>query len=247
MARDLDSLVRLQSALSGARIAKEQLDGVPESMRELHDEHQERSGAIESLRAQIQEAELGRRASEAAADDVQVRLDRFQQHVNQVSTQREYGTLLSEIDGAKAELSVHEEEALAAIERSDEASSEIEEMKESFDELDGRYQEALKEWELRKPSVAKELEELEAELRQLNETIAPNLMSRFERLFDRMDGEALASISKVEKTARAPSVWHCANCNYRVRPQVVVDIRKNGNLHQCESCQRFLFWQDDES
>ena len=60
-------------------------------------------------------------------------------------------------------------------------------------------------------------------------------------------GEALASISKVEKTARAPSVWHCSNCNYRVRPQVVVDIRNNGNLHQCESCQKFLFWQEDES
>ena len=247
MARDLDSLVRLQSALTEARIAREQLDGVPESMRELHDEHQERAEAIETLGAQIQEAELGRRASEAAADDVQVRLARFQEHVNRVSTQREYGLLLSEIDAAKAELSLHEEEALAAIERSEESTSELESQKDSFEELDARYQEALQEWELRKPSVAQELEELEAELRRLHETIPPNVLSRFERLFERLEGEALASISKVDKTARVPSVWHCANCNYRVRPQVVVDIRNNGNLHQCESCQRFLFWQEDES
>ena len=138
MARDLDSLVRLQSALTGARIAREQLDGVPESMRELHDEHQDLSQVIETLRAQIQEAELGRRTAEAAADDVQVRLARFQEHVNRVSTQREYGSLLSEIDTAKAELSLHEEEALAAIERGDESTSELESRKDSFEELDAR-------------------------------------------------------------------------------------------------------------
>ena len=245
MARDLDSLVRLQSALTEARSAKEQLESVPDSMRELHEEHQAHSHIVQTLESQILEAELSRRGSEAGAQDAQVKLARFQEHVNRVSTQREYGSLLSEIDAAKAELSVHEEEALASIEKIDEATAELDENKVGYDELDGRYQEALQEWELRKPSVAKELEELEAEVQDLRKGIPQNLLLHFERLFDRLNGQALAEISKVEKVAKRPSVWHCANCNYRVRPQVVVDIRNNGNLHQCESCQRFLFWQEE--
>ena len=245
MARDLDSLVRLQTVLTEARSAKEQLDGVPDSMRELHEEHLEISSIMQALEAQMQEAELSRRASEAAAQDVQIRLARFQEHVNRVSTQREYGSLLSEIDAATAELSGHEEEALAAIERFDEATAELETHKDGFEELDGRYQEALKEWEQLKPSVAKEFAELEVELGDLKKAIPANLLLRFERLYDRLGGRALARISKIEKSAKAPSVWHCADCNYRVRPQVVVDIRNHGNLHQCDSCQRFLFWLDE--
>ena len=154
MARDLDSLVRLQSALTEAGSAREQLEGVPDSMRELHEEHQTHSQTVNGLEAQIQEAELSRRASESAAQEVQTRLNRFQEQVNLVSTQREYGSLLSEIDSAKAELSGHEEQALAAIERSEEATTELDGHRSGFEELDGRYQEELKEWEVRKPSVA---------------------------------------------------------------------------------------------
>ena len=35
--------------------------------------------------------------------------------------------------------------------------------------------------------------------------------------------------------------WHCSACNYRVRPQVVVEIRNSDNLVQCDSCKRILF------
>ncbi len=35
--------------------------------------------------------------------------------------------------------------------------------------------------------------------------------------------------------------WSCGACNYRVRPQVVVEIRTQGSLIECDSCKRILF------
>jgi len=245
MARDLDSLVGLQRALTEDRITREQLAGVPESMREIHEEHQGRLQIIQDLQQVIEDADHSRRESEAAAQDVSVRLKRFREQVNQVSTQREYGALLSEIDEAQTELSTHEDVALAAIGSADEAEEQIEEQRSDFEELDTQYQEQLAEWEAQKPDVERRLKAVEAEIAQLREDIPRALMVRFERLFDRLEGQALAMISKVDTMSKKPASWHCSHCNYRVRPQVVVNIKNNGNLNQCESCQRFLYWQEE--
>lgn len=137
--------------------------------------------------------------------------------------------------------------ALKAIESGDEAKTQAETLEREFEELDAKYKAALKEWDAQKPAVADELQRLEAEIEELKTAIPSNVMLHFRRLFEHLDGEALASISMVEKGARAIAVWHCSNCNYRVRPQVVVEIKARGSLNQCESCQRFLFWSDEAS
>jgi predicted nucleic acid-binding Zn-ribbon protein len=46
-------------------------------------------------------------------------------------------------------------------------------------------------------------------------------------------------------TPRGPVVWHCSVCNYRVRPQMIVEIKTNGALVQCERCHRFLRVEDN--
>ena len=211
MARDLDSLVRLQEALNQAKTAKRQLEGVPDSMQELHEKHQERLSAIQTFRDQEKESELERRTAESATEDAQARFDRYQGQVSQITTQREYGSLLKEIDEAKAEMTAQEEVALKAIETGDEAKTQAEALESEFTELDSEYKKELKGWEKEKPAVADELQSLETEIEELKAAIPSNVMLHFRRLFERLDGQALSSISKVEKGAKAIAVWHCAN------------------------------------
>jgi predicted nucleic acid-binding Zn-ribbon protein len=40
------------------------------------------------------------------------------------------------------------------------------------------------------------------------------------------------------------TMWHCTACNYNVRPQIVVEIRNNGSLIQCDSCKRILYFEE---
>ena len=122
-------------------------------MREIHDEHSEHLERIQALEAQIQEAELSRRASEAAAADAQQKLTHFQEQVNRVTTQREYGSLLKEIDAAKEEMSSHEEAALGTLEVIDTAQTELEQQRGEFEELDSKYKEMLAGWEVYEPQI----------------------------------------------------------------------------------------------
>ena len=244
MARDVDALVELQQVLEEAETARRQLEGVPDSMRETHDQYLEHRARIETLEAQILADETSRRAAEAAAEAAQSKLDHYLQQVNRVTTQREYGSLLTEIDTVKAEISSHEEEALGLIERTDAAQGEIETQKGEFSELDSSYQKLLAAWEQEKPSVAARLNDVTKEIERLQESIPRHLVAQFERLYERHGGHAFAAVTKVQTSPRAAGVWHCSVCNYSVRPQVIVQIKDQGSLIACESCHRFLHIED---
>ncbi len=244
MPRELDSLVQLQLALKEADTARRQLADLPDSMREVHDQHRTAVETMRRLTEQIETDEHERRTAEAAASDASLKLGQYQEQINRVTTQREYGALLKEIDAVKAKVGGHEEEALAVIERIEGARRELEQVRGEFASLDQRYREQLELWEQERPSVVARLEDVEREVVRLRALIPNHLLRQFELLFQRLDGDALSTVARMQAVPRGPVVWHCSVCNYRVRPQVIVEIKTAGALVQCERCHRFLRVED---
>jgi len=246
MARPLETIIELQDALERLHAAERQLEGIPDWMRELHAEYRERKGEIEALEQQAEEAAAERRTAEVEISDTQEKLKRYQRQINEVSTQREYGALLQEIDTAKSRIAELEEQAYACMERIDRANSSLEEQRGAFRELDERHQAELAKWEEEKPGIAEEAEKLRGRVDVLREHLPRPQLAYFERIFERTGGEALAPIRKIERS-RGATMWHCGACNYNVRPQVVVDVQDRGALLQCDSCKRILYVETESA
>ena len=242
----IEKVVELQDAISRLRDAEQRLQGIPDWMRELHDEHVSRRAEIDALDEAAQTATRERRTAEASAQDAQEKLKKYQQQINRVSTQREYGALLQEIDTVKSQISGFEEQGLAALEKTEQTQKELESKRESFRELDERYQTELARWENEKPEIARQAEELRARITELRAQVPRPQLSLFDRLLDRYPGGALAAVRLIERPGRTQREWHCSACNYRVRPQVVVEIRNSGNMVQCDSCKRVLFLEPEQ-
>jgi hypothetical protein len=245
MPRELDSLVQLQIALKEADTARRQLAGIPDSMREIHDQHRLHVETMSRLEAQIEIDERERRSAEMAAGDASAKLGQYQEQINRVTTQREYGALLKEIDAVKSKASTHEDEALGILERIESARRELEQARGEFAGLDQRYKEMLEQWEQERPQVAARLEDVERDIKRLQSLLPGQMLRQFEILYRRLDGDTLATVSKMAAAPRGPVVWHCSVCNYRVRPQMIVEIKTNGALVQCERCHRFLRVEDN--
>jgi predicted nucleic acid-binding Zn-ribbon protein len=244
MPRELDSLVQLQLALKEADTARRQLEDLPDSMRETHDQHRTATETMRRLEEQIEADERERRSAESAASDANVKLGQYQEQLNRVTTQREYSALLKEIDAVKVKVGGHEEEALVVIERIEGARRELERLRGDYTGLDQRWREMLEQWEQQRPQVAARLEAVERDIDRLRKQIPGHLLRQFELLYQRLAGDALSTVSRIQAAARAPVVWHCSVCNYRVRPQVIVEIKATGALVQCERCHRFLRVED---
>lgn len=244
MTQHLETIVELQGALDQLRDADQRLHGIPEWMKELHEEHRARQTEIEGLEGDAEALGRDRRAAEAAIGDVQEKLKKYQQQINKVSTQREYGALLQEIDTAKAQIAASEEQALSMIERYDQTQKELAAKRESFREVEERYAVELARWEGEKPAVAKQVDELRGRIAVLKDRLPKGLVSQYERIRERHPSGALAPIRLLERPGRGQREWHCGACSYRVRPQVVVEIKNNGSLVQCDSCKRILYVEE---
>ena len=245
MSDPLQRLLDYDRAARDLTATRELLGGVPEEMRALHDEFTAARAELDALEVAVLEAKRERAASEGAIADAQERLKKFQAQVPRVRNQREYGALLSEIDGSKAEIRRFEEEALAAIEAAEAAENELASRRASFSDLESRHAAGLAEWEQRKPEVARRAAALEADSERLRGELPKGIVAQYDRIAQRYRGEALSPLRRAD-TPGTTQVWFCSTCNYQIRPQVAFEVRSRGSIVQCEGCRRFFFVEADE-
>jgi uncharacterized protein len=247
MSQYLDPILELQRALLDLKAAEKRLTGIPDWMRELHDEHNTRLAEIATLEEGAEAAAKERRTAEAATSDAQEKLKKYQQQINKVSNQREYGALLQEIDTVKRQITTSEEQAFSSLERSEQAQKDLDAKREAFRELAERYAAETARWEAEKPGIIAHIDTLKGRIAGYREQLPKNVVSQFERILDRHPTGAMAPVRLMERPGgKGPREWHCGSCNYRVRPQVVVEIRNTGAMVQCESCKRILYLEPAE-
>ncbi len=244
MPNTTESIVELHEVLAALKDQKALYEGVPESMSQLHEERESVKREIDEIDEQLQRSELERRSQDGSAAEFKERIDQLQDQIGQVTTQREYGAILSEIDTAKENLRTHEEASLGELEASEEATTRKTELEDRFKELDGDYQTQLAAWEEERPAVKDRIDQLEAQLEVVRGKVSASVLAQFERLFERHDGDPLAKIHKIDRSG--PSMWRCSVCNYSVRPQVVVEIRRSSELVLCECGRQRIFYIETE-
>jgi predicted nucleic acid-binding Zn-ribbon protein len=244
MSQILQGVRELQDLLNQLKDAERRLNEIPEWMTELHQEHSARQGEIAALEEVAENAGRERRAAEAAVQDAQEKLKKYQQQISKVSNQREYGALLQEIDAVKVQISTQEEAALGSLDSAETAQTNLTELREAFRELDERYSAELARWESEKPEVARQVEALRLRVKEIKGSLPRGRLSQFERILDRYPGGALSQIRIIERPGKGQREWHCSACNYRIRPQVLVEIRAGNELIQCDSCKRILFIEE---
>lgn len=233
-------LLRFDQTLAAQEAARNELEGVPEAMREIH---QAFSKAREELSRLEEDHRQAREALQSAEEKVaaqQEKLKKFQQQVSRVRNQREYAAVLAEIDQARSELRELEAQAMAALERNDQVAAELATRRSEFARLETEYQSALAAWEGEKPALRARLGTLDAELASLRGALPVPIVTQYLRVRDRHPRSALARVESVEIPGK-PALWHCSACHYQVRPQAAMELRRGGTFIQCESCRRFLY------
>jgi predicted nucleic acid-binding Zn-ribbon protein len=247
MPRTLDTLIELSQILTELDEARHRIEDVPEVMKELHAQYQVHKAKLDELSEIETSSEQARRAAESEAAELQTKVDHYQGQIPQVSTQREYGALLSEIDAAKERKRELEESAIVSLEALDTAKTEREALEAEFKAVNDQYQEQLAAWEADKPVTAAEIKKLEAQLVVLKEKLPKLALRQYERSFQRRGGNPMALIQVIEQVGRnARKIYSCSGCNYEVRPQVVVEIRSTGGIQMCDGCGSIFYLDESE-
>jgi len=224
-------IIDLEIAMFDAQISAEQ-----EALAESEKIFDERQGSIIELKEKIEAAEAQRRELEAELSDEVNRIKERQSKMMQVQTNREYQSLLKEIEDSKKSMREKEEEIVTLMETS-EANSKIMAEQENLTEdetktLDAESKKAKKHAASIERKKAKFVKKRKAMAKDINTSV----LRKYDMLRKRRNGKAVVGVAN----------GVCQGCFMSIPPQHFNNILKGDRMLDCPTCQRILF-HDPES
>lgn len=232
------ALVKLFQADQQLREAQSRLDAVTRNVR-----IQQRR--VNDINEKLKLAQSRLREQQAHAGTLELDIKTRDAHVEKLRTQqqnaknnKEYQTFLIEINTQKVDRNKIEEEAIKALETAERTQTEIKELHAGLENEQGKLK-------TMSDQITDQIKVLEAEIESLRparqaaaEQVTPKAMLAFERLAERMDGEALSALAK---THPKKEEYICTACNMSLVVDVYNRLHSRDELVFCPSCQRILY------
>ncbi len=184
--------------------------------------------AAAQVRARLETAEKERRAHEAEVQDLSAKRGKFQAQSAVVKTNKEYTTLLHEIETHSLRIAEVEDAILLAMEAIESATGELAHCEATARQTD--------------QEVTKEIEELRVQLSDVEKRFALRveergallaaLGPRVEALYARVLKTRSNGIARIEHAG-------CSACHRTLPPEVMNRVRA-GEVHACASCHCIL-------
>ncbi len=212
---------------------------ISEHEQEINNRQQsisEKENAIAACRDRVTELEQKRRTIEIENEDAVARIKDRQNKMMQVQTSREHQALLKEIEDNKRLIKESEEQLLdtmEAIEQANKEATELENLLAGEQNLlkkeTATVTKKIKKINTRRKTVAKKRDKLASALN------VP-LLKRYDILLTKRAG--LAVVRTVGGV--------CQGCFMSMPPQQFNEVRKGDTLQTCPTCQRLLYYQEEE-
>lgn len=165
-----------------------------------------------------------------------IRLKDRQTKLMNVQTNREYQSLLKEIEGTKTENKRREEEIFRYAEIGEAMVAKIKELNNLSDAEEG----LLEEEKAKVAALAKELEDKKAEIDKARADkaakVASPIYKRYEQLRERRNGMAIVGVTN----------GVCQGCFMNIPAQQFNDVLRGDQLLSCPTCQRMMYHKPEE-
>jgi predicted nucleic acid-binding Zn-ribbon protein len=233
----IDTLVKVQQIEIETGKLKAYLEKVPSRISSLERELEEFIRSVEGDEAEIEEFNKQYRTLDA---DVQLNLSKIQksqEKLRSVKTNKEYQSSLKEIDGIKAINSKLEDEMLEYLEKIETAEKAIKDRKQHYTEI-------VDESNREKESIERDAEQRHENLVDLEArrvAVATELGAGILEIFKQVKAKQanLVAIVAVQDAV-------CQGCNMNIPPQVYNELQRCNSLRYCPSCFRIIYWQDQD-
>jgi predicted nucleic acid-binding Zn-ribbon protein len=211
----------------------EEINAGQAEIKKLLSTIEERQSSIEELKAKIDAAAARQRELEAQQEDELSRIKERQSKMMQVQTNREYHSLLKEIEDGKKANKEREEETVQLMEKI-ESLTLI--MKEQQGLSEGDDQQLTTETKKINGEAVRLNEKKQAyakEREAMVKNFSPSLLKKYDMLRARRNGRAVVSVVN----------GVCQGCFMNIPPQQFNDLLKGEKMLFCPTCNRILYYQ----
>jgi len=231
------TLVKLQKMDTEAQKLQSFLKEMPVRIGIL-DERLEKFGCgVEEDEKVISELNKNYRTYES---DVQLNLGKIQksqEKLRSVKTNKEYQSSLKEIEDIKLKNSKIEDEMLEFLEQIEIAEKGLNERKQSYSQIVDDTNREKDSIERDTDQCKQKLAQLESERNIVTDALDSMILDIFYRVKSKQsDAVAIAEVKDAV----------CQGCNLNIPPQLYIELQHRNSLKNCPSCERIIYWEDQK-
>ena len=223
-------LIELQDIDSQLEDLNNLLGDLPKMVDELNEKENSLKDRVEADKVTLKEINLNSSKSEKVNSDIQEKINKLTDQLFLVTNNKQYDALTNEIEHLKEQKKENEELLISNLEEKEtlekninENEASLEELKTDLDVRRNKLDEALSE-------TADEKTALENSRKKQVTEIDDNTMQVYNKVISARSGIAVVPLSGNS----------CGGCGAALPLQMVSEIRA-GDLHNCQSCGRFVY------
>ena len=224
-------LVELQDIDSQLEDLNSLLGDLPKMVDELNEKENSLKDRVEADKVTLKEINLNSSKSEKVNSNIQEKINKLTDQLFLVTNNKQYDALSNEIEHLKEQKKENEELLISNLEEKEtlekninENEASLEELKTDLDVRRNKLDEALSE-------TADEKAALENSRKKQVTEIDDNTMQVYNKVISARSGIAVVPLSGNS----------CGGCGAALPLQMVSEIRA-GDLHNCQSCGRFVYY-----
>jgi predicted nucleic acid-binding Zn-ribbon protein len=233
----LNGLIKLQSVENQLRAAKAKLARCRRNV--IIQENQVRSlqNTIEAKKEEIQLTKLQSDRLELELRTRDEQISRLRALLNVSKTNKEYASVLTQLNTTKADNSKIETQILELLKDIEADEAERENIQNRMDEQKQKLEQTRKETDLLAIKYQAEIEQIQTEWDSKAKQVPPEPLQIFKRVAETYDGEALAVVeSQEDKTG----TYSCGGCFMGITAESVNLLMTRDDIIRCPTCTRIL-------
>ena len=232
MNAELEKLVRLHHAETHLKRIESDLADVPRLRKEIEDRLERDRARLDAAKSALATSQKSRREHEAAVADLKGKLSKYKGQLMEVKTNKEYTAVLHEIEGVERDIRARDDLTFAEMEKEEALAHEVKREEADFKAVAADAAKEIADLEARSTGLAAEASRRQAERDAAAASIPEEPLALYSRVA-RLRGTGVAEARD----------GVCESCHVKMRVQVWVEVRKNEQLLQCESCSRVLYYE----
>ncbi len=166
-------------------------------------------------------------------------VNKLRGQLNTAKTNKEYASILTQINTIKADNARIEEEALKVMQ-------DVDSLKEEADKVQAQIDRETKRLEDIRSESAAEIERLEGMLADLQsrrdeaaEAVPPDALAVFNRIAESNDGDAMAVVEQHGR--KPPYSYICGGCYMSLSAEHANALQTRDEIRTCDNCGRILY------
>jgi len=232
--KQLVCLIELQKMESAAGRIHAKKRNLPLEVNKLEEEFKTFCEVVETQREQVESLRKSRREKDTQLQAGQQSLKRTRERLFEVKTNKEYQSMLKEIETFEGKNSRMEDEVISLLDEFDRLEAALKAKEEELEARRRRYEEEKARLEAELNSLAGELDGCVRKSEELKKEIPAELLRKYEQIKGAGRGIAVVAVWKEV----------CDGCHMSIPPQLYNELQKTTALITCPNCNRIIYWEN---